>query len=368
MTGLGSTPESPIPVYLLTGFLGSGKTTLLNRMLRHDGPRTAVIVNEFGDVPIDNDLFKVDGTSSSLVETSTGCICCEPGNDIESTLVRLSNAIDDGEVDEVERVVVETTGLADPSPIINQMLIASRYTLAGRYFVLASVITTLDALKGEATVEERLLAHKQLAFADRIAITKADMLDALSSTRRSAIDALIARINPAARVFDVCDPLVQPEGLLSDGRYAPDAARHDIMEWLRAEDPIKKALGGKQASQWLPGNRHSEVYTTSLILGAPLTSKQMLDFLNLLHDAAGDRLLRFKGLVAIADDPERPYLLHIVQGTMHPPERLEAWPSDDRRTRLVLIADGIDEAALDGLLATLKPKSRSGRLRDKSHS
>lgn len=368
MSGPGSTPDHPIPVYLLTGFLGSGKTTLLNRMLRPDGPRTAVIVNEFGDVPIDNDLFKVDGTSSSLVETSTGCICCEPGNDIESTLVRLSNAIDDGEVAKVERVVVETTGLADPSPIINQMLIASRYSLGGRHFVLAAVITTLDALKGEVTVEERLLAHKQLAFADRVAITKADMLDAVSSPRRSAIDALIARINPAARVFDVCDPLVQPEGLLADGRYAPDATRHDIMAWLEAESPIKKAFSGSQASQWLPGNRHTDVYTTSLILDAPLTSKQMLDFLNLLHDAAGDRLLRLKGLVAITDDPERPYLLHIVQGIMHQPERLEAWPSEDRRTRLVLIADGIDEPALDGLLASLKPTSSAGRSREKTHT
>ena len=366
MTALGTALERPIPVYLLTGFLGSGKTTLLNRMLRHDGPRTAVVVNEFGDVPIDNDLFRVDGTSSRLIETSTGCICCEPGNDIESTLARLSSAIDDGEVSEVERVVIETTGLADPSPIINQMLIASRYALAGRYFVLAAVITTLDALKGEVTVEERLLAHKQLAFADRIAITKADMLDTGSADRRSAIDALITRINPAARVVDVCDPQAQSEALLSDGRYAPDAARHDIMEWLRAESPLTKALGGRQASQWLPGKRHAEVYTTSLILDAPLTSKQMLDFLNLLHDAAGDRLLRLKGLVALTDDPERPYLLHIVQGIMHPPERLHAWPSDDRRTRLVLIADGIDEKALDGLLATLKPKlgsRRTSRLR-----
>jgi G3E family GTPase len=360
---LGSTQDYPIPVYLLTGFLGSGKTTLLNRMLRHDGPRTAVIVNEFGDVPIDNDLFKVDGTSSSLVETSTGCICCEPGNDIESTLVRLSNAIDDGEVAAVERVVVETTGLADPSPIINQMLIASRYSLGGRYFVLAAVITTLDALRGEVTVEERLLAHKQLAFADRIAVTKADMLDTDSATRRAAIDALIARINPAARVMDVSDRLAQPECLIADGRYAPDATRHDIMAWLDAESPLKKALSGPQASQWLPGNRHTDVYTTSLILDTPVTSEQMLDFLNLLHDAAGDRLLRFKGLVALIDDPERPYLLHIVQGIMHPPERLDAWPSDDRRTRLVLIADGIDEPALNGLLTTLKPKTRFDRAR-----
>ena len=156
--------DNPVPVYLLTGFLGSGKTTLLNRMLRTDGPRTAVIVNEFGDVPIDNDLFKVDGTASDLIETSTGCICCEPGNDIVSTLARLSEAMDNGEVSAVDRVVIETTGLDYPAPIINQMLIASNHSIAGRFFALASVITTLEALKGEETVDERLLAHAGVSF------------------------------------------------------------------------------------------------------------------------------------------------------------------------------------------------------------
>ncbi|ODT66247.1 MAG: hypothetical protein ABS75_27655 [Pelagibacterium sp. SCN 63-23] len=133
-------------------------------MLRTDGPRTAVIVNEFGDVPIDNDLFKVDGTASDLIETSTGCICCEPGNDIVSTLARLSEAMDNGEVSAVDRVVIETTGLDYPAPIINQMLIASNHSIAGRFFALASVITTLEALKGEETVDERLLAHAGVSF------------------------------------------------------------------------------------------------------------------------------------------------------------------------------------------------------------
>lgn len=348
--------DNPIPVYLLTGFLGSGKTTLLNRMLRADGPRTAVIVNEFGDVPIDNDLVKVDGTASDLIETSTGCICCEPGNDIVSTLARLSEAIDDGEVSAVDRVVIETTGLADPTPIINQMLISSHHAIAGRFFALAAVITTLDALKGEETVEERLLAHKQLAFADRIALTKADMLgdDRLGS--REALARLVARINPSARILDIQDPLAQPETLLDKGIYAPDGRSMDVLAWLKAESPLEKAFGTQKTSQWLPGNRHSDVYTKSLVVDGSVTSRQVTTFLDLLMRAAGDRLLRVKGLVSLVDDLDRPYLIHIVQGVFHPPQRLEKWPSDDHRTRIVVIADGIDEKALESFLLTLKPK------------
>lgn len=348
--------DNPVPVYLLTGFLGSGKTTLLNRMLRTDGPRTAVIVNEFGDVPIDNDLFNVDGTASDLIETSTGCICCEPGNDIVSTLARLSEAMDNGEVSAVDRVVIETTGLADPAPIINQMLMSSHHSIAGRFFALAAVITTLDALKGEETVEERLLAHKQLAFADRIVLTKTDMLRDDPAGRRETLVSLVARINPSARVLDIQDPLAQPETLLGHGIYAPDGRSMDVLAWLKDESPLAKAFGAQTASQWFPGNRHSDVYTKSLVIEGSVTSRQVTTFLDILMRAAGDRLLRLKGLISLADDPDRPYLIHIVQGIFHPPQRLQSWPSEDHRTRLVVIADGIDEKALESFLLTLKPK------------
>lgn len=352
------THDNPIPVYLLTGFLGSGKTTLLNRMLSADGPRTAVIVNEFGDVAIDNDLFRVDGTASDLIETSNGCICCEPGNDIVSTLSRLSEAISEGEVRDIERVVIETTGLADPAPIINQMLIASPYGIAGRSFTLSSVITTLDALKGEETVEERLLAHKQLAFADRIALTKADLLTHDAADRRRAIAELVARINPAAQIVDVQAASDAPAELLEVGRYSPDGRGMDVMAWLKAESPLAKAFSGQSPAQWLPGQRHSDIYTKSLVFDGAVGGRELTAFLDMLQRAAGDRLLRLKGLVAMSDDPDRPYLIHIVQGIFHIPQRLEEWPSADRRTRMVLIADGIDEVALDSFLATLKPKTR----------
>ena len=354
----GAHRDAPIAVFLLTGFLGSGKTSLLNRMLQVEGPRTAVIVNEFGDVPIDNELFKLDGRASDLIETSTGCICCEPGNDIVSTLSRLSEAIDDGEVRPVDRVVVETTGLADPAPIINAMLLAAHRPIAGRYFQLAGVITTFDALRGEQTVEERLVGQKQLAFADRIAVTKSDLLNHEVVQRRQALHNLIARVNPGARVIDIQDPLAQPFLLLSSGSYGADGRGSAVEGWLAAESPIARAFALEETSRVIPVQRHSNIYTKSVVLEGALATSELMGFIDILRHAAGRRLLRLKGLVALSDDPHRPMVIHIVQDVFHRPVRLHAWPTEDRRTRLVLIAEGIDELALEKLLATLDRKPR----------
>lgn len=353
-------PEA-IPVFLLTGFLSSGKTSLLNRMLSAGGPRTAVIVNEYGDVPIDNDLVQVDGDDVTFSETSSGCICCEPGNDIVSTLARLSEAMDDGAAGAVERVVIETTGLADPAPIINQMLLASHYSIGGRSFVLASAIATLDAVRGGETVDERIVGHKQLAFADRIALTKTDLLGHSAAASRAALDALVSRINPSARVLDVQYPMAQPEQLLSSGRYGPDGFGRDVSAWLAAENPIARLFGPKGTPPIHGLPRHSGVYTKSIALDAPVSQTELVAFIDILRRAAGRRLLQLKGLVALDDDPDRPMVLHLVQDVFHPPVRLPSWPNEDRRTRLVLIADGIDEAALESFLFTLERKPRRKR-------
>lgn len=361
MTELGLDHAAPIPVFLLTGFLGSGKTSLLNRMIAVGGPRTAVIVNEYGDVPIDNDLIQVDGEDTSFTETSTGCICCEPGNDIVSTLARLSEAIDEGKTGTVERIVIETTGLADPAPIINQMLLASSYRIAGRYFQLASVITTLDAIRGEATVDERIVGYKQIAFADRIALTKADLLGLDKAGRRHALDALITRINPGARVVDVQAPLAQPELLLSPGSYGAAERGSDVAVWLAAESPLARAFAPPSASPIKDLARHSGIYTKSMVMDGEVSAKELVSFIDILRRAAGQRLLRLKGLVAMSDDPDRPMLVHLVQDIFHPPIRLERWPSDNQRTRIVLIADGIDEPALESFLKTFERRPRRKR-------
>lgn len=351
----------PIPVYLLTGFLGSGKTSLLNRMIAEGGPRTAIVINEYGDVPIDNDLVQIKGEDLSFAETSTGCICCAPGSDIGSVLARLSDAMDEGQARGIERVVIETTGLADPAPIINQMLLASHYRMGGRYFSLAAVIATLDAVRGQATVEERIVGHKQLAFADRIAITKTDLLGHDAAAARTRLDAMIARINPAAHVLDVQAPLAQPEHLLAPGSYGPNERSADVAAWLAAESPLARALTPSATVPAIDLPRHSGIYTKSAVLEGAVSSRDVLGFIDILRRAAGRRLLRMKGLIAIDDDPERPMLVHLVQDIFHPPLRLDAWPSDDRRTRLVLIAHGIDEAALEKFLLILERKPRRPR-------
>jgi G3E family GTPase len=361
MTELGTDHPTPIPVFLLTGFLGSGKTSLLNRMIGGGGPRTAIIVNEYGDVPIDNDLVQVDGQDTRFAETSTGCICCEPGNDIVSTLARLSDSMDEGTTGLVERVVIETTGLADPAPIINQMLLAASYRIAGRYFGLAAVITTLDAVRGEATVDERIVGHKQIAFADRIALTKVDLLGHDQADRREALDAQIARINPGARVMDVQAPLAQPQLLLAPGSYGAAERGSNVTAWLAAESPLARAFAAPAAPPAAALARHSGIYTKSMVMDGAVSARELVAFIDLLRRAAGSRLLRLKGLVAMDDDPERPMLVHLVQDIFHPPVRLEHWPSDDKRTRIVLIADGIDEPALESFLQTLDRKPRRKR-------
>jgi len=143
---------------------------------------------------------------------------------------------------------------------------SSHHSIAGRFFALAAVVTTFDAVKGEEIAEERWLAHKQLAFADRVALTKADMLRDDPAGRREALAALVARINPSARILDIQDPLEQPETLLDHGIYAPDGRSTDVLTWLEAESPLAKAFGVQAASQWFPGIRHSDVYTKSLVI------------------------------------------------------------------------------------------------------
>jgi G3E family GTPase len=187
-------------------------------------------------------------------------------------------------------------------------------------------------------------------------VTKSDLLAHEQAGRREALDGLIARINPGAHVVDVQAPLAQPETLLSAGSYGATERGSNVAAWLAAESPLSRAFAKPAAAPVAGLARHSGIYTKSMVMAEPVSAADLVTFIDILRRAAGQRLLRMKGLVALLDDPERPMLIHLVQDIFHPPVRLEHWPRVDRRTRLVLIADGIDEAALDSFLKTLERK------------
>lgn len=361
---------SPIPVFVLTGFLGSGKTTLLRSLLADPAfADTAVVMNEFGDVAIDHDLLRTGGTE--MMVTTTGCMCCSAGSDVRASLydlhalarMRLSRPF--------ARAVVETTGLADPAPVINQLIPGGTpavglrdYTVA-RTFELAGVVTVVDAILGLMTIERHFECLKQVAFADRIVITKTDMMrDPASRRDLEDLRAELASLNPTATIIDRAGAdLAQ---LFQPRLYAPKDLSADVEGWLALEQVL--AAEEKRHDTAPPAataRRHGNgVSTFSIIRDEPVARRDFENFLSLLHLAAGPNLLRLKGLVALADDVDRPMLVHAVQHTVHPLQRLDVWPSEDRRTRLVAITCGLDpekiRSVFDIITAPAK-EQRAGR-------
>lgn len=317
-----------IPVHLLTGFLGAGKTTLLNRLVagRRD---TALVVNEFGAVAVDHHLVR-RGREIPMV-TSTGCICCTRGSDLRASLAELLHGRQQGDLPEFSRVIVETTGLADPAPIINSLIpgglpaMALRDHAVARSFRLATVITVLNATMAPEMLEAHPESLRQLALADEVVLTHTDLAPASDWTRR------LRTINPGARLHDAADPGFDPQALLGSHSYS-DLGRSDALAgWLAAE-----AAGG--------GTRHDGVAT--LVLSGGRT-RDRAGWQSWLEDLARQRgLLRVKGLIALPGAPG-PLLAHVVGHRAYPLQPLNAWPPGLLpETRLVVIGDGLDAPAL----------------------
>lgn len=352
---------APVPLTLLTGFLGAGKTTLLNRLLRDDAlSRTVVIVNEFGEIGLDHLL--VESVEESMILLASGCLCCTIRDDLIVTLEDLLRRHDNGRITPFDRVVIETTGLADPAPILN-VLINHPY-LAMR-FRLDGVVTLFDAVNGMATLDAHEEARKQVIAADRLVLSKTDLVadrDGLSALRRR-LDGL----NPGVPLFAPDAPV---DALLGAGLYDLAARPSEIMRWLAHE-----ALAGQGA-----GHRHHDghdhaghdhghhrhdhsheahdhdvnrhdaaIRAFALTAESPVALASFDLFWALLRSTHGSRLLRLKGLVALAEHPEQPLLVHAVQQILHPPVVLDAWPDADRRSRLVLIVKDIEAAHVQRL-------------------
>jgi G3E family GTPase len=358
--------DGKVPVIVLTGFLGSGKTTLLARLLVDPAFADAgVIVNEFGEVPVDHDLVEAgrpERGGGEVRVTSGGCLCCTVGSDIRSSLSDLLEAAR-ARGRPLARVVIETTGLADPAPVVNQIVpggapaLGLRDHTVARTFHLAGVVATVDALHAEETLASHLECVKQVAFADRILLTKGDLLDA--PERMAALRGELAAINPVAEIADVHAPCFDLAAAFAPRGYAPANLGDDVLGWLALEQVL--AAEGAHAGGEAP-NRHgaAAIATTSLVVDAPIRRANLSMFMDVLGLTAGSKLLRLKGILCLADDPDHPYVLHAVQSHVHPITRLDAWPSDDRRTRLVAITEGLDPAALKRLFRSVGGPPPSG--------
>ena len=327
-----------IPVSVLTGFLGSGKTTLLGRLLRDPAmSRTAVIINEFGAIGLDHDL--VETSDESFVQLSNGCLCCNIRSDLTLTLGDLAVRRNAGTVPPFDRVVIETTGLADPAPILHALMTDRDLS---EIYMLDGVVATVDAITGLATLERNPESVRQAAVADRIVLTKTDLPEAATV----AIKKRLAEINPGAPVLDVVLGRISPSALFDAGLYNVGDRSVDVKTWL-ADEAI--AIAGGYAR-----SRHRDDITSFCIVhDASIHAVTLALFLSALAENCGADLLRMKGIVRVSEQPDFPAVVHGVQHVYHAPVWLERWPSEDRRTRMVFIGSHIRERWVRTLLDLL---------------
>ena len=327
-------PATPIPLTVLTGFLGAGKTTLLNRLLKDEGmAETAVIINEFGEVSLDHLLVEYVGDNMVLLQS--GCLCCTMRGDLVDALETLLRDLDNRRC-KFRRVLLETTGLADPAPLLHTAMahpyLVLRYRLDG-------VVTVVDAVNGEATLDEHAEAVKQAAVADRIVLSKTDLADA---EQRARIVARLHALNPAASILDAAQGEATAEGILNCGLYDPDKKIPDVKKWLAAE-AYSQAHAHSHAHHH-DINRHDEhIGSFALTSDVAIPAGTLEMFLELLRATHGAKLLRIKGIVKLAEMPDTPVVVHGVQHVFHPTARLPHWPDDDHRTRLVFITRDLPE-------------------------
>ncbi|MFN3832940.1 MAG: CobW family GTP-binding protein [Allorhizobium sp.] len=368
--------QSRIPVSILTGFLGAGKSTLLNRLLKDSGMKdAAVIINEFGEVGIDHLL--VEASNDAVVELSDGCLCCTVRGELVDTLAELIDGMQTGKIKPLSRVVIETTGLADPAPVMQSVM---GHPAVAQHFDLDGVVTVVDAVNGLSTIDTYPEAYKQVAVADRLILTKKTLADDHAITM---LTQRLRSLNPRAPITDGDAEDAGSAAMLVNGLYDPTTKIADVDRWLKDEmataddhhhhhDHEHHGHGhGHEHSHdhhhhhhGHDVNRHgTAIRSYSILHDEPIDPMAINMFIDLLRSTHGEKLLRVKAIVALTDRPEKPLVLHGVQSIFHAPVRLPAWPEgSDRKTRLVLITRDLSEdyvrdlfGAFTGKLAVDRP-------------
>lgn len=341
---------SRIPVTVITGFLGAGKTTLIRHLLTHTkGKRLALIINEFGEIGVDHLL--VETSTETMVELNNGCICCTIRGDLADKLGSLAMWMDARRIPPVERVIVETTGLADPAPIVHTM-VTDPHLLAR--FRLGGVLTVVDAVAAASSLDRFSEAVKQVALADVLVVSKSDLVDALSDRASYAdIRSRIGTINPRAVVLEVTRGEIEPGVLFATGCGSEATPFAEFARWFEpAHDCAAEAECDDPSCESSHEHRHEKRDTgiTSFVISfeQPVESGPFNDFLHQLALEFGERLLRVKGLLHVKENPARPAVIQGVQHVFFPVSWLDQWPSPDRTSKLVFITQNLARNTVEG--------------------
>ena len=332
-----------IPVTLLTGFLGSGKSTLLTEILKQPAfDKTAVVVNEFGEIGLDGIL--IQHSEDQIVEMTSGCLCCTIRGDIRQTLLDLHTKRTNGDLPTFNRVIVESTGLADPAPVVHTLM---NDPLLDRRYMLGGVVTTVDALTGMATLEHHQECEKQAAVADRLVITKTDLDNSPDPDGSlGELQARLSALNPTAIILDRHNAEFDYDHLFDTPLFNPDTKTMNVRTWLNAEVTDDHLHHSRHHHHDV--NRHgADIRAFTLTFDEPVTIEAFASSLEALSLTQGESILRIKGIVNTLDRPGIPLVIHGVQHVFHDPVWLDEWPDEDHQTKLVFITKGIERETLD---------------------